>query len=285
VNAVIDDLQATATTPDWPRIAPRDDTSAPPRSAYHRGEVELASRLGHDEIPRHTLERLIRQAAVESMSEADFIRLAHESGVRLIPRIGSADPGVIAYSALLASLPSEHQREFGGQKLARDLTLDHLRGTWGSPGALTAWATWRKHTGVAPTQVQPERRGDGRWRWIHPDADHTIQLVESPSSMPKTPHARRQTARKILLAAQGGVCAMCSISYYNWRARGTGPCPILGPPEHLDHDHHTGLIRGLLCIRCNISREPGGALLRSDTWRVYTNHSPAAELECDWPWF
>ncbi len=45
-----------------------------------------------------------------------------------------------------------------------------------------------------------------------------------------------------LLAAQGGVCAICG-------------APSPGPKEtnfHVDHDHVTGRLRGLLCECCNI---------------------------------
>ncbi|WP_328853688.1 endonuclease VII domain-containing protein [Micromonospora globbae] len=38
-----------------------------------------------------------------------------------------------------------------------------------------------------------------------------------------------------LLAAQGGVCAVCGVP----------------DPEHLDHDHRTGWVRGILCFNCN----------------------------------
>ncbi len=38
-----------------------------------------------------------------------------------------------------------------------------------------------------------------------------------------------------LLAAQGGRCAICGVS----------------DPEHLDHDHRTGWVRGILCFNCN----------------------------------
>lgn len=40
-----------------------------------------------------------------------------------------------------------------------------------------------------------------------------------------------------LLATQGGVCAICKDE----------PDPLL----HVDHDHATGKVRGLLCGRCN----------------------------------
>lgn len=42
-----------------------------------------------------------------------------------------------------------------------------------------------------------------------------------------------------ILEAQGGVCALCKAP------------PTPGISLHVDHDHGTGEIRGLLCVRCN----------------------------------
>ena len=42
-----------------------------------------------------------------------------------------------------------------------------------------------------------------------------------------------------LLEKQGGVCAVCKTP------------PKSGKSLHIDHDHTTGLVRGLLCFRCN----------------------------------
>jgi hypothetical protein len=66
----------------------------------------------------------------------------------------------------------------------------------------------------------------------------------------------------VLLQAQGGVCALCE----------SPPTP--GISLHVDHDHGTGEIRGLLCVRCNnalgLFREDPD-LLRRAAWHVTTD--------------
>jgi hypothetical protein len=57
-------------------------------------------------------------------------------------------------------------------------------------------------------------------------------------------HLRRKFGISIdvyeeMLAAQGGVCGIC----------GREPNPSIA--LHVDHDHETGVIRGLTCFRCN----------------------------------
>lgn len=47
-------------------------------------------------------------------------------------------------------------------------------------------------------------------------------------------------AFEVLLAQQGGLCAICFCP------------PPDGTPLHVDHDHETGQIRGLLCRPCNV---------------------------------
>jgi hypothetical protein len=46
-------------------------------------------------------------------------------------------------------------------------------------------------------------------------------------------------AYEMLLAKQGGVCAICKSP------------PPKKTPLHVDHDHDTGVVRGLLCGKCN----------------------------------
>ena len=45
-----------------------------------------------------------------------------------------------------------------------------------------------------------------------------------------------------MLAAQGGQCAACKTDEF------VGP----GKRPHVDHDHKTGAVRGLVCVRCNV---------------------------------
>lgn len=44
----------------------------------------------------------------------------------------------------------------------------------------------------------------------------------------------------VMLLEQGGVCAICG-----------NPPKEGGRRLHVDHDHRTGAVRGLLCFRCN----------------------------------
>lgn len=73
-------------------------------------------------------------------------------------------------------------------------------------------------------------------------------FAKSPSARPLT---RKKNALKrkygitleqyeIMLVDQGGVCAICG-----------GPHVGTGDAYHVDHDHQTGGVRGLLCGTCN----------------------------------
>ncbi|MFD0817978.1 endonuclease VII domain-containing protein [Micromonospora zhanjiangensis] len=69
-----------------------------------------------------------------------------------------------------------------------------------------------------------------------------------------------------LLSEQGGVCAICGAA----------------DPQHLDHDHRTNWVRGILCFNCNgglgqfrdSETRLAGAItyLRGTTWQRLSIH-------------
>lgn len=77
----------------------------------------------------------------------------------------------------------------------------------------------------------PERDKESRKRWRE---KHRAEILEKKrqARYGLSPEAYAQ-----LWKSQGGLCAIC----------------LTVPPEHVDHDHATGEIRGLLCQRCNMA--------------------------------
>jgi hypothetical protein len=53
-----------------------------------------------------------------------------------------------------------------------------------------------------------------------------------------------------MLAAQWGLCAICGKGE-NTLGGGSGKTPMVLMVLSVDHDHHTGKVRGLLCSACN----------------------------------
>ncbi|WP_306432403.1 endonuclease VII domain-containing protein [Streptomyces sp. A1136] len=51
----------------------------------------------------------------------------------------------------------------------------------------------------------------------------------------KRSHGITEEERDLMIAAQGGLCGICQEA----------------PAEHVDHDHQTGKVRGVLCFSCN----------------------------------
>src|SRR5688572_9957760 len=95
---------------------------------------------------------------------------------------------------------------------------------------------------------QPGRERARQWKIDNPEREAARQRAYRESGKAAISNRKSYLKRKYgitveqydeLLAAQGGVCAICT-----------------SPPRddislHVDHDHETGERRGLLCFRCN----------------------------------
>lgn len=107
-----------------------------------------AKRAGASRTDRAVLEERLRAAATAAASEADFVRRARRLGVRLHPRFarGRTDV-VVGYSAALRTERGQQTRWWGGGRIARDLTLTHLRTRWEDTptSALEAVEAWKGH--------------------------------------------------------------------------------------------------------------------------------------------
>jgi hypothetical protein len=95
---------------------------------------------------------LVREASVASKDEAEFVRRLRGSGALIRPRFetGGQD-AVVGYSVALRTEDEAAPIWFGGGKLAKDLTLPHLRQFWGvsnddPKAAVVEWSATRSLT-------------------------------------------------------------------------------------------------------------------------------------------
>jgi hypothetical protein len=117
-----------------------------------RAEVERTAREHLAEPPRITLARLVREASVAS-KEAEFVRRLRGSGAFVRPRFKTGgQEAVVGYSVALRSRTGDTPIWFGGGKLAKDLTLPHLRQFWevSNSDPRAAVAEWSAAKSVAP---------------------------------------------------------------------------------------------------------------------------------------
>ncbi len=95
---------------------------------------------------------------------------------------------------------------------------------------------------------EPGRERARRWKRENPERDAARQAAYRASGKKRVSNRKSHLKRKFgitlaeydrLLASQEGGCAICERP------------PREDSALHVDHEHGTGRIRGLLCFRCN----------------------------------
>lgn len=90
---------------------------------------------------------------------------------------------------------------------------------------------------VGPDRVRARAAKAARERWNHnPDKMRKAKFA----SALKSRFGMSMDDYQALIAKQGGGCAICKTVLEGLRQ------------VHTDHDHGTGLVRGILCQRCNL---------------------------------
>ncbi|MET8680946.1 endonuclease domain-containing protein [Streptomyces sp. NPDC004647] len=133
---------------------------------------------------------------------------------------------------------------------------EHEQDCWAGTGSvLFAWPVRPVGPGISPAAVSPGRRcPGGKYGMFH----------YWPPPPAKTPAVRR--LRAALVAALGPDCHLCRAC----------------PGAMVDHDYATGMVRGLLCARCNRVVEECPHLDRCPR-AEYMSRPPAAGLVLRYP--
>jgi hypothetical protein len=118
-------------------------------------------------------------------------------------------------------------------------TRDGLRGECKECNAAAKAAWYQRNRAAVIRKVQA-------WQAANPERVKAVRKKRNVARRAEHREAHlvrtfgiTQSEYDAMLAAQGGACAICDRS------------PREGSSLHVDHDHGTGRIRGLLCFRCN----------------------------------
>ncbi|AUI50586.1 relaxase/mobilization nuclease domain-containing protein [Arthrobacter crystallopoietes] len=159
---------------------------------YERAEKATAIREER-EMHRASLARKVRASAGASVTEAEFVRRARDTGLLVRPRYAKNTTDVIVgYSVAERPKPGERPIWFGGGSLASDLKLGALREGWpDSPQLATeAAAEWnaaarnkRKVSRTGPENAVPPAQA-----WVDYTRNATT-LADRLRAIPRDDHA------------------------------------------------------------------------------------------------
>lgn len=134
------------------------------RTAQDRGTP------GRDELDRDRAQRTVRACASAASDEAEFVRRLRRQGLAVRPRFAKGtDEVVTGYAVAIRGADGQvASRYMGGQKLARDLSLQVLRTRWPDTpeAAASASAEWRAGArNLRPAAAGRETRDPDAHEW------------------------------------------------------------------------------------------------------------------------
>ena len=107
-----------------------------------------------------------------------------------------------------------------------------------------AKAAWRK---ANPERAKAQWRKDRRAAYLRdPQKFVNANRATAPAASRRRKYGFTGDEYEQMLAAQGGVCAICLRPERVRGAKSDQPRAL-----SVDHDHATGVVRGLLCHACN----------------------------------
>ena len=102
---------------------------------------------------------------------------------------------------------------------------------------------------MAEKQLSPTRERQRRYERTHRHRENA-RRVRWRKDLPAATHGKTRAQIYATLEAQGCVCAICKTATHGGAV--VGKEGRLGQGWHGDHDHKTGLFRGVLCRQCNL---------------------------------
>jgi hypothetical protein len=103
------------------------------------------------------------------------------------------------------------------------------------------------------------------WRKANPDKVRAYQLKHQPRAAAKK-YGLTVEIVAAMIVAQDGKCAVCEKVLAPWPSTKT----------HIDHDHVTGKVRGVLCNSCN--RYEGWVYRNGEKLKRYLENPPAQRM-------
>jgi hypothetical protein len=119
----------------------------------------------------------------------------------------------------------------------------------------------RNKTTINVSQADRQRA----WKKANPEKIKAYQAKHQPHSTAKQ-HGLTVELVQLLITAQRGLCAVCDKPLAAWPSRST----------HVDHNHATGEVRGVLCSSCN--RHEGWVSRNGVRLAAYLETPPARRL-------